>query len=261
MTVLDRTAVAPKLVGDRKVSDSPKGSQTKGMERSGYPTRRTRRTRDDHKDVSVGEDEEDKENNNSHQDPEPTDDQPEKEETKPGDEDQEGTDGVDYEAERQRNILRNQQLLMELGLNSISIHQEFPVTSKPSRLFKQQSFNDDEDYVEDEEYKDAKYPRKKRSWRPALSIPPVQTRSSKRIRGEPAKEHNVNIEDIENGLRPDLEEDEKDTSNSAPSEDTGSHSNVIRWKGRKQTTGYVVEVEIGDAGAPLTLALERRSGS
>jgi hypothetical protein len=257
MSVLDQKVVSLEPVGDRNASDSPKVLQTSSKDKlaTPYRTRRTRKAREDYKELPASEDEEDKENTNKEntnkdQDTESSGDQCEDEGTKPQGEDEE-EEGVDYEAQRQRNIQRNQQLLMELGLNTIPIHREFPTTGKPSRLFKEKSFGDDDDYEEGGEYVGGV--RRKRTWRATPTIQVTQTRASKRIRGEPALEHNVDIEAIENGLKPDNDEEGREAPDSVPSEDPGSQSKAIRWKGRKQTTGYVVEVEVADAGVPLTL--------
>ncbi|KAK3818454.1 MAG: hypothetical protein J3Q66DRAFT_312261 [Benniella sp.] len=256
MSVLDQKVVSLELVGDRNASDSPKVLQTSSKDKlaTPYRTRKTRKAREDYKETPASEDEEDKENTNKEntnkdQDTESSGDQREDEGAKPQGEDEEA-EGVDYEAQRQRNIQRNQQLLMELGLNTIPIHREFPTTGKPSRLFKEKSFDDD-DYVEGGEYVGGV--RRKRTWRATPTVQVTQTRASKRIRGEPALEHNVDIEAIENGLKPDNDEEGREAPDSVPSEDPGSESKAIRWKGRKQTTGYVVEVEVADAGVPLTL--------
>lgn len=255
MTVLDRKVVALEPAGDKNASDSPKVSQTSGKDKlaTPYRTRRTRKLREDSKEtkeITASEDEEDKENTNKDQDAESSGEQREDEGAKPQGEDEEA-EGVDYEAQRQRNIQRNQQLLMELGLNTMPIHREFPTTGKPSRLFKEKSFDDDDEYVEGSEYLGST--RRKRSWRPAPTVQVTQTRSSKRIRGQPAMEHNVDIEAIENGLKPELGEEDREAPNAAPSEDPGSQTKAIRWRGRKQTTGYVVDVEVADGKVPLTL--------
>ncbi|KAF9354080.1 hypothetical protein BGX26_008109 [Mortierella sp. AD094] len=105
---------------------------------------------------------------------------------------------VDYEMQRQRNILRNQQLMMELGLQPISIRREFPVPVKSSR----DKSRDDEDYSEEQEYPRVR--AKKRMRMPKPVYQPVQTRASKRIRGEPAKDYKVDLEALENGLQLDL---------------------------------------------------------
>ncbi|KAF9170361.1 hypothetical protein BGX20_009075 [Mortierella sp. AD010] len=158
---------------------------------------------------------------------------------------------VDYEKQRQQNILRNQQLMMELGLQPISIRREFPIPVRPSK----DKSHDDEDYTEEREY--PKVRAKKRMRIPKPAYQPVQTRASKRIRGEPAKEYKVDLEALENGLQLDLNGKDQNEQSTLPPAQPGSYSKKQRWMGRKQTTGYNVEVEIPCACAPLTLGKSR----
>ncbi|KAF9964526.1 hypothetical protein BGZ70_006342 [Mortierella alpina] len=172
---------------------------------------------------------------------------------------------VDYEAQRRRNILQNQQLLLELGLNPVSIHRSFP----------RDVYTTKDLHHDDDEYKGSnrssgiahistrKY---KRKLKPAYQEP-VQTRSSKRIRGQPATKYDVDIEALENGLQLELagrggggskeghrrnDREDADGQSTAPPAQLGSYSKSL-WKGRKQTTGFTVEMVIPCAHTPLTL--------
>ncbi|KAF9997009.1 hypothetical protein BGZ65_007412, partial [Modicella reniformis] len=248
MTVLDQTAAVLGLAGDESVGDLPNGSLATSDEKQvSHTTRKTRQARKDSKGVSSSENE----NDDNDQEYWTADEQYDERESNPRDEAEEEVGGDDYEAQRQRNIQRNQQLLLELGLNSISTRREYQPAIKPSKLNKEKSIDDDE-YTEEDSFTTTST-RKRRVWRVTSTIQSMETRSSKRIRGEPAKEYSVDVEAIENGLRYDLDEDYRKVPSSAPPEDQGFHSKVNRWRGRKQTTGYIIEVDISDAGVPITL--------
>ncbi|KAF9340404.1 hypothetical protein BGZ91_002215 [Linnemannia elongata] len=176
---------------------------------------------------------------------------------------QEEIEEVDYETQRKRNILENQRLLQELGLNKSIVRKTFPPITKS----KNDDYEDNDDISSDGEYNDeigSKEPKKgrrfsqnKASWRKATA--PVATRASKRIRGEAAAEAKVDLEALERSLngRAGNNEDEGGDSRSrreggAPPFKLGEYSRSL-WKGRKQTTGFTVEVEIPSATVPLTV--------
>ncbi|KAG0263235.1 hypothetical protein BG011_009070 [Mortierella polycephala] len=175
----------------------------------------------------------------------------EQEEEEEGDDDvrtgaEEGQE-ADYEAQRQHNIMQNQKLLLELGLSPMAIQTSFPVSEQPIKN-KRRSH-------EESEYT----PVKRYTPRPKIIQQPSQTRISKRIRGEPAMELNVDLEAIENGLQLDLHgrtrgnaHGPEGSSSTMPPQQLGSYSKSL-WRGRKQTTGFTVETEIPCASTPLTL--------
>ncbi|KAF9155243.1 hypothetical protein BG015_010547 [Linnemannia schmuckeri] len=166
---------------------------------------------------------------------------------------QEEIEEVDYEAQRKRNILENQRLLEELGLNKPTVQKTFPSVTK--------SNSDNYDYASsDGEYSDetgSKEPKKGRrfalnkiSWRKATAPASVATRASKRIRGEAAIESKVDLEALERSLNgrtgKNVDEGEEGRSRgegAAPPSKLGEYSRSL-WKGRKQTTGFTMEVEI-----------------
>ncbi|KAG9063870.1 hypothetical protein KI688_003984 [Linnemannia hyalina] len=167
---------------------------------------------------------------------------------------QEEIEEVDYEAQRKRNILENQRLLQELGLNNSIVRKSFPSITKS----RNDDYEDNGDVSSDGEYNDeigSKEPKKgrrfaqnKASWRKATA--PVATRASKRIRGEAAVETKVDLESLERSLngRAGSNEDEGGEGRSrgegaAPPFKLGEYSRSL-WKGRKQTTGFTMEVEI-----------------
>ncbi|KAF9989711.1 hypothetical protein BGZ75_005239 [Mortierella antarctica] len=168
---------------------------------------------------------------------------------------------VDYEAQRRRNILQNQQLLLELGLHPVSIQRSFP-----KDVYTKDLNHDDEEYTVGNRSSGISHmsARKyKRKLKPAHQEP-VQTRSSKRIRGQPATKYDVDIEALENGLQLELagrggggghrrnDRDGENEASTAPPAQLGSYSKSL-WKGRKQTTGFTVEMAIPCAHVPLTL--------
>jgi len=160
---------------------------------------------------------------------------------------------IDYEEQRRRNILENQRLMMELGLNPMAISRSFPTSSYD----KSKDF-DNEEYEEPSSAppKSSRAYVEARKRRPKIVYQsPVATRSSKRIRGEVAERFNVDLEALEKGIVQNLDgnEDEVVQENShQPPPQLGAYSRSL-WKGRKQTTGFVVELEIPCACAPLTL--------
>ncbi|KAK3846684.1 MAG: hypothetical protein J3R72DRAFT_433342 [Linnemannia gamsii] len=162
---------------------------------------------------------------------------------------------VDYEAQRKRNILENQRLLQELGLNTSIIRKSFPTISKSD------NDDDDEDASSDGEYNDgigSREPRKgrriarsKMSWRNSSAA--VATRASKRIRGEAAGNSTVDLESLERSLNSRRGGNNEDgEEGTAPPPKLGEYSRSL-WKGRKQTTGFTMELEIPSASAPLTV--------
>lgn len=175
---------------------------------------------------------------------------------------QEEIEEVDYEAQRRRNILENQRLLQELGLNKSIVQKSFPSVTKNDY------YEDNDDASSDGEYNDkieSKEPRKGRkfghnkvSWRKA-SVP-AATRASKRIRGEAAVDSKVDLEALERSLngRTGINEDDGEEGSGSRSEfatppsKLGEYSRSL-WKGRKQTTGFTMEVEIPSATVPLTV--------
>ncbi|KAF8938536.1 hypothetical protein BGZ47_008536 [Haplosporangium gracile] len=177
---------------------------------------------------------------------------------------QEEIEEVDYEAQRKRNILENQRLLEELGLNKSIARKTFPSVTKSNS----DDYEDNDDASSDGEYNDgtrSKEPKKGRrfalnkiSWRKATASAPAATRASKRIRGEAATESKVDLEALERSLngRTGKNEDEGEEGKGsgegeAPPSKLGEYSRSL-WKGRKQTTGFTMEVEIPSATAPLT---------
>lgn len=168
---------------------------------------------------------------------------------------------VDYEAQRKRNILENQKLMLELGLNPLSVHRSFPAPApSPS------SGNDTEEYIPRRSSGIAHMARQQKR-RIVPVAQPVATRSSKRIRGEPAKVYQVDIDALESGARGMISDDSEDDEDgeygkrpskvgTEPPPQPGTYSRVM-WKGRKQTTGFTVLTDIPDAGCPMTLGKER----
>ncbi|GJJ69853.1 ribose-phosphate pyrophosphokinase [Entomortierella parvispora] len=160
---------------------------------------------------------------------------------------------IDYEEQRRRNILENQRLMMELGLNPIAISRSFPTSSYD----KSKDFDDDE-YEEGSSAppKSSRAYVEARKRRPKIvHQSPMATRSSKRIRGEVAEQFNVDLEALEKGIVQDLDGNDEEVvqqSSYQPPPQLGAYSRSL-WKGRKQTTGFVVEMEIPNACAPLTL--------
>ncbi|KAG0301470.1 hypothetical protein BGZ98_008332 [Dissophora globulifera] len=155
------------------------------------------------------------------------------------------TKEADYEAQRQLNIQRNQQLMMELGLTPISVRSRLPALPRP---LKERS-TDDDDYTGEERYRSrSRWPNRMKP-----TFVPVSTRASKRIRGEAAPHYNVDLEALENGLQLTTEEIRESEHSTLPPDQLGSYSKRSRWKGRKQTTGYTVESDIPCSGVPLTL--------
>ncbi|KAG0280976.1 hypothetical protein BGZ95_007651 [Linnemannia exigua] len=155
-------------------------------------------------------------------------------------------DEVDYEVQRKRNILENQRLLQELGLNTSIIRKPFPTVTKSD------NDDDDEDASSDGEYNDevgSRQPRKGRriarnklSWRNSSTV--VATRASKRIRGETAGNSTVDLEALERSLNSRRGGNNEDgEEGTAPPPKLGEYSRSL-WKGRKQTTGYTMELEI-----------------
>ncbi|KAG0038035.1 hypothetical protein BGZ82_001278 [Podila clonocystis] len=163
---------------------------------------------------------------------------------------------VDYETQRKRNILENQKLMLELGLNPMSVHRSFPVPETSSSRD-----NDTEEYIPRRSSGIAHMARQQK--RRIVPVQPVATRSSKRIRGEPAKVYQVDIDALESGARgvisDDSEDDEDGEYGRRPSKigtepplQPGTYARVM-WKGRKQTNGFTILTDIPDAGCPITL--------
>ncbi|KAF9217843.1 hypothetical protein BGZ59_009816 [Podila verticillata] len=164
---------------------------------------------------------------------------------------------VDYEAQRKRNILENQKLMLELGLNPLSVHRSFPAPEPSSS-----SGNDAEEYIPRRTSGIAHMARQQKR-RIVPVAQPVATRSSKRIRGEPAKVYQVDIDALESGARGMISDDSEDDEDgeygrrpskvgTEPPTQPGTYARVM-WKGRKQTTGFTVLTDIPDAGCPMTL--------
>jgi hypothetical protein len=175
---------------------------------------------------------------------------------------QEEIEEVDYEAQRKRNILENQRLLQELGLDKSIVRKSFPP------IVKTDDYEDNGDVSSDGEYNDkigSNKPKKGRrfannkvSWRNAGAT--VATRASKRIRGEAAIESKVDLEALERSLngRTGINEDDGEEGSmrrgelATPPPKLGEYSRSL-WKGRKQTTGFTMEMEIPSANVPLTV--------
>ncbi|KAF9325946.1 hypothetical protein BG006_010581 [Podila minutissima] len=163
---------------------------------------------------------------------------------------------VDYETQRKRNILENQKLMLELGLNPMSVHRSFPVPE--SSLSRD---NETDEYIPRRSSGIAHMARQQK--RRIVPVQPVATRSSKRIRGEPAKVYQVDIEALESGARGVISDDSEDDEGgeygkrpskvgTEPPSQPGTYARVM-WKGRKQTNGFTILTDIPDAGCPMTL--------
>ncbi|KAF9285203.1 hypothetical protein BGZ74_001541 [Mortierella antarctica] len=161
---------------------------------------------------------------------------------------------VDYETQRKRNILENQKLMLELGLNPMSVHRSFPVPESSSRD------NETDEYIPRRSSGIAHMARQQK--RRIVPVQPVATRSSKRIRGEPAKVYQVDIDALESGARGVISDDSEDEDGeygkrpskvgTEPPPQPGTYARVM-WKGRKQTNGFTILTDIPDAGCPMTL--------
>ncbi|KAG0057667.1 hypothetical protein BGZ83_005606 [Gryganskiella cystojenkinii] len=169
---------------------------------------------------------------------------------------------IDYEEQRRRNILENQRLMLQLGLNPVAIKSAFPsfIKEKSKRTYDNDEYDENEENDEYGASSSSGPPKSSRAYvqarkrRPPIVLQPIQTRSSKRIRGEAAEEHNVDLEALEKGVVLNLngkEENVPETSFEPPPQ-LGSYSRSL-WRGRKQTTGYMVESEIPCASGSLTL--------
>lgn len=165
---------------------------------------------------------------------------------------------VDYETQRKRNILENQKLMLELGLNPMSVHRSFPVPESSSRD------NETDEYIPRRSSGIAHMARQQK--RRIVPVQPVATRSSKRIRGEPAKVYQVDIDALESGARGVISDDSEDDEDgeygkrpskvgTEPPPQPGTYARVM-WKGRKQTNGFTILTDIPDAGCPMTLGKE-----
>ncbi|KAG0330082.1 hypothetical protein BG000_011836 [Podila horticola] len=163
---------------------------------------------------------------------------------------------VDYETQRKRNILENQKLMLELGLNPMSVHRSFPAPE--SSLPRD---NDTEEYIPRRSSGIAHMARHQK--RRIVPVQPIATRSSKRIRGEPAKVYQVDIDALESGVRGMISDDSEDDEDgeygkrpskvgTEPPPQPGTYARVM-WKGRKQTNGFTILTDIPDAGCPMTL--------
>ncbi|KAF8967386.1 hypothetical protein BGZ46_000190 [Entomortierella lignicola] len=259
MAVVDRIIAALGFSGDLKALSS---STVSPDEKNGVlHTKESQTVQEDTKDTKEAlksEDDEEEDDQESYDDANDSQSESEEKEIKntdsdvgkPEEKEEEEEEEVDYEAQRQRNILRNQQLMMELGLKPISGRKTFPIPVNSSR----DKNRDDDDYSEEQDYQRAR--AKKRMRKPVVTYKPIQTRSSKRIKGEPAKEYNVDIEALENGLQLDLNGRSEDGSSTLPPTQLGSYSKKPRWMGRKQTTGYEIEMEIGCVGSIATTIWE-----
>ncbi|KAG0023205.1 hypothetical protein BGZ80_010110 [Entomortierella chlamydospora] len=195
MTVIEHTIAALGVDGDMKDQSSAAVSSD-GNSRV-TRAKKALAVQQDNKDASESEADED-DDQESDRDSNGSQSEDEESDRRDSGAEAEEPEEVDYEKQRQQNILRNQQLMMELGLQPISIRREFPIPVRPSR----DKSRDDEDYTEEREY--PKVRAKKRMRIPKPAYQPVQTRASKRIRGEPAKEYKVDLEALENGLQLDL---------------------------------------------------------
>ncbi|KAF9582595.1 hypothetical protein BGW38_010995 [Lunasporangiospora selenospora] len=159
---------------------------------------------------------------------------------------------LDYETQRQRNIQQNQKLMLELGLKSIiPTRDSFPILD-----YRQERDDGNDDYIPEDRPSRSKSNRVSRGYkrRSKPVLDPVQTRSSKRTRGEKAEEYNVDLEKLEKGLRlnPDGEPEPTNESISESSEKSGAYSKSL-WRGRRQASGYSFETEVPHSNAPLTL--------
>ncbi|KAI8596513.1 hypothetical protein EDD21DRAFT_388053 [Dissophora ornata] len=239
MELIERTVTSLEIIGDKNLGGSLNVSQEARDEKPSSDAKSVQSVKRGYGDIS-SEDEESEDSNNRDEDAQSGDEQEEESEPEVQEEEE-----VDYETQRQRNILRNQQMMMELGLNPISVRSQFPTSSKPPKV----KDLDDEEYTGDSGPK----PRSRRHKGIKMIYTPVQTRSSKRIRGESAILHNVDIEALENGLEHALNERGQNEKSTLPPDQLGSYSKKARWKGRKQTTGFTVETDIPCSGAPLTL--------
>ncbi|KAF9901699.1 hypothetical protein BX616_002176, partial [Lobosporangium transversale] len=193
--------------------------------------------------------------------------------------DEEEKEDDDYEAQRQRNILRNQQLMIQLGLSpmNFSYHRSSIPPTISSYKSSRDKVLDDEEYIYSPSSSSAKGPSsaRKRMRKPKETkfVRLIQTRSSKRIRGEAAPDYShVDLEALENnGSHLNLNEmteqqaqreheqgqggDYKDQNLGSfiPTSSLESYSKKQRWMGRKQTTSYQTESVISLCGVPLTL--------
>ncbi|KAI1316170.1 hypothetical protein EDD11_010342 [Mortierella claussenii] len=196
-----------------------------------------------------------------------SEDQDEKESPEPGetpneeDDPEEPPEEVDYEAQRRQNILRNQQLMLQLGLNPISLHSSSrpPFTSHSSSSQKSKGHDDDDEWVNGIPSAKRRMRKSKPHYTTSTLIP---TRLSKRIRGLSAEElGNVDLDALENKMRLDLDgrrmaagaQGEVSPSSTVPPSQLGAYSKKQKWLGRKQTTGYEVELELPCCGVPITL--------
>ncbi|KAF9437191.1 hypothetical protein BGZ76_001650 [Entomortierella beljakovae] len=259
MVALDSTITSLKIAGDvedqdvsKNSSDDNKGgikSKTKQVKNSKYTTEGKNDSEKD-EDSNDGDDVGDSDGDGD--DDDDGDSQSSSDEKKKVDnisdaEEQQQLEETDYEAQRQRNILRNQMLMMELGLQ--------PIYKKKEPQYLTKSSNDTGDRDDDEYTERREYPkfRTKRMRKLKPAYEPIQTRMSKRIRGEPAKDYNVDLDEIENGLKLDLNGNDEEGTSTVPPSQLGPYSKKQRWVGKKQTTGYSVELDIPCVGAPLTL--------
>ncbi|KAF9124795.1 hypothetical protein BGW39_007880 [Mortierella sp. 14UC] len=262
-TVVVTSAATSGKDQDRKHTTSSRGSRRLSF-------KRTRRDTPDSDDDSENDDYTIEHNQDGAQDTEGDNDDDDDEESKAKDnnaenvteslavqeerKDEEEVEEVDYEAQRKRNILENQRLLQELGLNKSIIRKSFPT------VVKNDNYDDEEEVSSDGEYNDeigSREPRKGRriarsklSWRNSATA--VATRASKRIRGEAAGDSKVDLEALERSLNSRTGGNNEDGEVvTTPPLRLGEYSRSL-WKGRKQTTGFTMEMEIPSASAPLT---------
>ncbi|KAG0359442.1 hypothetical protein BC939DRAFT_406884 [Gamsiella multidivaricata] len=250
-TTLDQTITALEISGDKCDADPPAALSLKADEEHPKSQPKTHADEDDADNANCQDNKGNAKNTGNSEDESEGGEQ-----SSPGaaaEDDEEGgeEEEVDYETQRQRNILKNQQLMMELGLSPALLRKSSTVQTKPA---KDGNFDDDDEYTEEPGQARKRMRVPKQSYQ-IIRTDAVQTRSSKRIRGEAAIQHNVDLEALEKGLVLNLngKEKEEDQSSSVPPEKLGSYSKKIRWRGFKQTTGYTVEAEIPCAAAPLTL--------
>ncbi|KAF8932008.1 hypothetical protein BGZ58_007296 [Dissophora ornata] len=213
MELIERTVTSLEIIGDKNLGGSLNVSQEARDEKPSSDAKSVQSVKRGYGDIS-SEDEESEDSNNRDEDAQSGDEQEEESEPEVQEEEE-----VDYETQRQRNILRNQQMMMELGLNPISVRSQFPTSSKPPKV----KDLDDEEYTGDSGPK----PRSRRHKGIKMIYTPVQTRSSKRIRGESAILHNVDIEALENGLEHALNERGQNEKSTLPPDQLGSIATTI----------------------------------
>ncbi|KAF9973428.1 8-oxoguanine glycosylase ogg1 [Actinomortierella ambigua] len=215
------------------------------------------------------------------------------EESKEGEEEE-----LDYEAQRRRNILENQRILAELGLDNgiaAGVFQSFPPRTPNSRPPSSsmhghrgrtrpgrsvEAGSDDEFVDQEEEDMDGRGGRRRNTGSSTKlkllkDAQPVQLRQSLRLRGYKAPETKGVLSDDTDGdedltdgsdnetkkgrksRRKAYEDKQWKTRNNGVQDILPSEQKLVArsaWKGRKQLTGFMIELELPDnISAPLTL--------